>query len=71
VHIVAYQQNLLAAYQALQNVLPDISESNKQDIQRTVKGIKKEILLLIIEQYSILKDFTSLPGINIILSISL
>ena len=69
-HIVASLQNLLIAQQALENALADISEPNKQTIQRVVEIIKKEILLLA-EQYPIIKDFSSLPGINIIPAINL
>ena len=69
-HIVASLQNLLTAQQALENVLADISEPNKQTVQRVVEIIKKEILLLA-EQYPIIKDFSSLPGINIIPAINL
>lgn len=49
--------------QALENALLDTSESNRQSVQRAVEIIKKEILLLA-EQYPIIKDITSLPGIN-------
>src|SRR6266508_5465284 len=69
-HIVASLQNLLIAQQALENALADISEPNKQTVQRVVEIIKKEILLLA-EQYPIIKDFTSLPGINVIPAINL
>jgi len=69
-HIAAPLQNLLAAQQALENALLDISESNRQSVQRAVEIIKKEILLLA-EQYPIIKDFTSLLGINIIPAINL
>jgi hypothetical protein len=69
-HIVASLQNLLTAQQALENALADISEPNKQTVQRVVEIIKKEILLLA-EQYPIIKDFSSLPGINIIPAINL
>ncbi len=69
-HIAVSLQNLLTAQQALENVLADISEPNKQTVQRVVEIIKKEILLLA-EQYPIIKDFSSLPGINIIPAINL
>ena len=54
----------------MENALADISEPNKQIVQRVVEIIKKEILLLA-EQYPIIKDFSSLPGINIIPAINL
>ena len=69
-HIAAPLQNLLAAQQALENILPDISESNRQSVQSAIEVIKKEILILA-EQYPILKDFVALPGINIIPAINL
>jgi hypothetical protein len=69
-HIAVSLQNLLAAQQALENALLDISESNRQSVQSAIEFIKKEILILA-EQYPILRDFVALPGINIIPAINL
>ena len=60
----------MAAQQAWENALPDISEPNKQSVQSATEIIKEEILILA-EQYPILRDFVALPGINIIPAINL